>query len=103
MKKFLALSLILGSAVMFVPPAEAKTADLNNSTMTIAAESSPQRYTQRRNRRARVRPNRRARVRVVTRARIVRIGYRRYREVVQYRYLPNGRVTVRVLSRTRIR
>jgi hypothetical protein len=96
MKKFLALSLLLGSAVMFVPSAEAKAAtpETINSAIELNASSAPQ---WQRNRRW----NRRARV--VTRTRIVRTGYRTYREVVQYRYRPNGSVTVRVLSRTRIR
>ena len=93
MKKFLALSLLLGSSVMFVPAAEAKAAEINPA-ISLEANGSPQIYRQRRNRRA---------ARVVTRTRIVRVGYRTYREVVQYRYRPNGSVTIRVLSRTRIR
>ena len=88
MKKILALTLLLGSSAIFVPAAE------TSSAVSLEANASPQIYTQRRY-------NRRARV--FTRTRIVRVGYRRYREVVQYRYLPNGRVTVRVLSRSRIR
>jgi hypothetical protein len=89
MKKILALTLLLGSSVIFVPAAE------TSSAVSLEVNASPQIYTQRRY-------NRRG-ARVVTRTRFVRIGYRRYREVVQYRYLPNGRVTTRVLSRTRIR
>jgi len=96
MKKFLALSLMLGSAVLFVPAAEAKAADTNSSTAILEANASPQIYRQNR------RWNRRG-VRIVNRTRIVRVGYRTYREVIQYRYLPNGRVTTRVISRTRIR
>lgn len=98
MKKFLTLALLLGSSVMFVPSAEAKAAEKNSAASLEANAATPQIYNQRQRRRWN---NRRARV--VTRVRIVRIGYRSYREVVQYRYLPNGRVTVRVLSRTRIR
>ncbi len=93
MKKFLALSLLLGSSVMFAPATEAKAAE-NSSAVSLEANASPQIYTQRRNRRG---------ARVFTRTRIVRSGYRTYREVVQYRYQPNGSVTTRVLSRTRIR
>jgi len=93
MKKFLALALVLGSSVIFAPSAKAAE---NNSTLAIEANASTQVYTQRQRR-----WNRRARV--VVRTRIVRVGYRTYRERVQYRYLPNGRVTVRVLSRSRIR
>jgi hypothetical protein len=87
MKKFLALSLLLGSSVMFVP------ADINAAT-SIESNGAPQIYRQRRNWRG---------VRVVTRTRIFRAGFRTYREVVQYKYFPNGRITSRVLSRTRIR
>jgi hypothetical protein len=93
MKKFLALSVLLGATVLFVPSAEAKTgseaANINSAT-ELNASFAPQRW---RNRRARV----------VTRTRIVRVGYRTYREVIQTRYFPNGRVVTRVLSRTRIR
>ena len=96
MKKFLALSILLGSSVLFVPAAEAKVAE-NNSAVSLEANAAPQVYT-----RTQRRWNRRG-ARIVTRTRIVRVGYRTYREVVQYRYRPNGSVTVRVLSRTRIR
>ena len=92
MKKFLALALVLGSSVMFAPSAKAAE---TSSTLAIEANSAPQTYRQRQ------RWNRRARV--VVRTRVVRVGFRTYRERVQYRYFPNGRVTVRVLSRTRIR
>ncbi len=94
MKKILALSLLLGSSVLFVSSAEAKTTanTAENISSTVELNAAQQRLWQQ---------NRR--VRVVTRTRIVRVGYRTYREVVQYRYRPNGRVTVRVLSRTRIR
>ena len=92
MKKILALTLLLGTSVIFVPAAE------TNSAVSLEANASPQIYTQRRNQRW----NRRG-ARIVTRTRIIRSGYRTYREVVQYRYSPNGRVTARVLSRTRIR
>lgn len=96
LKKFLALSLLLGSAVMFAPSVEAKTADKNAASFSEANAASPQTYRQRQ------RWNRRG-VRIVNRTRIVRRGWRTYREVWQYRYLPNGRVQVRLLSRTRIR
>ena len=90
MKKFLALSLLLGSAVAFIPAAEAKAATVNSVNSAIESNTVAQ---WQRNRRARV----------VTRTRIVRVGFRRYREVVQTRYFANGRVVTRVLSRTRIR
>ena len=94
MKKFLALTLLLGASVIFVPSIEAKT----NNAAALNNSSSPQINIRLGNGRQR---NRRARVE--TRTRIVRSGFRTYREVVQYRYFPNGRVTVRVLSRTRVR
>ncbi len=97
MKKILALALVLGSSVMFAPSAKAAE---NNSTLAIEANASPQVYTQRTRTTQRV--NRRG-ARIVTRTRITRVGRRTYREVVQYRYQPNGRVTARVLSRTLIR
>jgi hypothetical protein len=92
MKKFLALTALLGSSVLFVPAAEA-----NNSAVALEANAAPQVYE-----RTQRRWNRRG-ARIVTRTRIIRSGFRTYREVVQYRYRPNGSVTVRVLSRTRIR
>ena len=94
MKKLLALSLLLGSAVLFVP--EAKAADLGSKNIVEASELQQNRYYQRQ------RWNRRG-VRVVNRTRIVRRGWATYRETWQYRYLPNGRVNQRLISRTRIR
>lgn len=95
MKKFLALSLLLGASIAFVPSAGAKTTanvtENLNSANEFNASAAAQRWQRNR------------RVRVVNRTRIVRVGYRTYREVVQYRYFGNGRVTSRVLSRTRIR
>ena len=93
MKKFLALSLLLGAAAVFVPAGEAKAAEKPTAISIEANAFAPQ--TQRRwNRRG---------VRIVTRTRFVTIGGRRYRQVVQYRYRPNGSVTTRVLTTTRIR
>ena len=100
MKKILALALVLGSAIIFAPAAaQAKTAE-RNAAAALEANASPQTYRQRT--RINQRYNRRG-ARIVTRTRTTRIGGRVYREVVQYRYQPNGRVVVRVLSRTRIR
>ena len=94
MKKLLALSLLLGSAVLFVP--EAKAADLGSKNLVEASELQQNRYYQRQ------RWNRRG-VRIVNRTRIVRRGWATYRETWQYRYLPTGRVNQRLISRTRIR
>ena len=95
MKKFLALALVLGSSIMFAPSAKAA-----ESSAALEANASPQIYTQRTRTTQRI--NRRG-ARIVTRTRTTRVGRRVYREVVQYRYQPNGRVTARVLSRTQIR
>lgn len=94
MKKFLALSLILGAAAIFAPTAT-KAAETNSATINFS-ESPQNRYYQNQ------RWNRRG-ARVVNRTRIVRRGYATYREVWQTRYQPNGRVVTRLLSRTRIR
>jgi len=99
MKKFLALSVIFGSAILFVPTVEAKTAAATERINTTVELSNSAAAQWQRNRRW----QRNQRVRVVNRTRIVRRGFRTYREVVQYRYLPNGRVQTRVISRTRIR
>lgn len=91
MKKLLTLSILSLSILAGASVAEAKTSG-------AAAAAEPQ---------IRVRigqPGRyQRRVRVVNRTRIVRVGFRTYRETIQTRYLPNGRVTTRVISRVRIR
>jgi hypothetical protein len=91
MKKLLTTGLLMASAIIFVPSIEAKAAETSNTA--ISANSAPQIYVQRRRR-----P-----LRIVNRTRIVRVGYRTYRETIQTRYQPNGRVTTRVISRIRIR
>jgi hypothetical protein len=93
LKKFLALSMILGSMVFTASAAEAKT---SNAVSAASSNVAPQWQQNRRWR------NNNRRARVYTRTRIVRIGGRYYREVWQYRVLPNGRTTTRLLSRTRI-
>jgi hypothetical protein len=96
LKKFLALSMILGSMTFAVISAEAKTATENLSS-AVELNAAPQ---WQRNQNRRWRNNR---VRVVNTTRIVRVGRRVYRETIQTRYLPNGRTTTRVISRVRIR
>ncbi len=99
MKKIISLSLLLLSAVAFVPSAEAKSSNANNSTVNYAAEPqirvqigpNRQRNNQRYNRR-----------RVVTQTRNVRVGRQRYRETYRVTYLPNGRTRTRLISRVRI-
>lgn len=90
MKKLLTTSLLLASAVIFIPSTEAKAAETNSANLA-ANSADPQ-----------VRWNRRG-ARIVNRTRIVRRGMRTYREVWQTRYQPNGRVTTRMISRVRIR
>jgi hypothetical protein len=97
LKKFLALSMILGSMVFTVSTAEAKTSTAN-AAASVELNAAPQ-WQNNQNRRWR---NNNRRARVYTRTRIVRIGGRYYREVWQYRVLPNGRTNTRLLSRTRI-
>ncbi|MEJ7698681.1 MAG: hypothetical protein WKF71_03415 [Pyrinomonadaceae bacterium] len=98
MKKFLVLSMLLMSAIIFVPSAEAKS---NNNNLPVNNSAPPQIQVQiggqnRRNNRYN-RYNRRARV--VNSVRNVRVGRRIYRETYQTRYQPNGRVTTRLISR----
>lgn len=99
MKKLIALSVLAISIGSAAVSAEAKTSEgLKTSNLSVATNAvKPQISIQLGNR------NRNRRVRVVTRTRIVRSGFRTYRETVQYRYLPNGRVNVRVISRVRVR
>ena len=95
MKKLLAFSLLLMSAMIFVPSAAAK--DVANAVTNNTA--APQIWRGQNNRRNRQVRNNRGRVRVVTETRIVRYGRQRYRETIQIRYLPNGRTQTRVISR----
>ncbi len=101
MKKLFALSLILGSMVFAIPSVEAK-ATSKNSVETNNIQKGWQQNNKRKNRWKKNRSYNQGRARVVTRTRFVYINGRRYREVWQYRYLPNGRVETRLLGRTRI-
>jgi hypothetical protein len=95
LKKFLILSMILGSMIFGISStAEAKTSN------SIGSNGEPQWQKNQKNNR-RWRNNSRARV--VTRTRFIYINGRRYREIWQYKYLPNGRVERRLLGRTRVR
>ncbi|HEX8371028.1 MAG TPA: hypothetical protein VF604_20960 [Pyrinomonadaceae bacterium] len=93
MKKFITLSLLLGSMVFGVSSAQAET---NNVTEPIANTVAPQVRIQigRNNRRAR---------RDVTTTRVVRVGRQRFRETIRTTYLPNGRTRTQVISRVRVR
>ncbi len=95
MKKFVALSLLLLSAMAFVPSAEAKSNDTNNLTASSAVE-----LQQRRNR---VYQNRRNNRTVRTYVRNVRRGRAVYRETYRVVYRPNGTTRTQLVSRVRIR
>ncbi len=95
MKKFIGLSLLLLSAMAFVPSAEAKSNDINNLTASYAVE--PQ---QRRNQ---VYQNRRNVRTVRTYVRNVRRGRAVYRETYRVTYRANGTTRTRLVSRVRIR
>ena len=97
MKRVLGIAFAL-LTLGFVVPAEAKTTANSNEIATVAANAAPQ---WQRNRHWNRRYDRRS-TRAVTRSRIVRVGRRVYRETYVVRYLPNGRVDTRLISRTRI-
>jgi hypothetical protein len=96
MKKILSLSLLLLSAAVFVPSAEAKTNTTN--ALTASNTAAPQINVQigRGNRRYN---NRRA-VRTVTRN--VRRGRVIYRETYRVVYRPNGTTRTQLISRVRV-
>ena len=106
MKKFLALSLLLGSFVFAAPQAEAATSAATQSR--IQQDRYNRRYEQNRRDDRYDRNNRDTRynrrgTRIETQTRIVRVGRQRFRETYQIRYLPNGRTQTRLISRVRIR
>ena len=96
MKKFIALSLLLLSAVAFVPSAEAKSNTSNNLTASNALEPQyrGQIYQNRR------RNNNRT---VRTYVRNVRQGRAVYRETYRVVYRANGSTRTQLISRVRIR
>jgi len=96
---------VLGIALMlvsmgFVTSAEAKTTDVSQQNITLAANSSPQWERDRNGRRYDRRYNNRRRT--VTRSRVVRYGRRLYRETYLITYWPNGRTDTRLVSRQRV-
>ncbi len=99
MKRVLGIALALVS-MGFVVSAEAKTANVNSETVTVA-NAAPQwqrdRYGRRNDRYDR-RYNRRQR----TFSRVVRYGRRLYRETYLVTYRSNGRYDTRLINRTRI-
>jgi hypothetical protein len=99
MKKLLILTFVAVSLVFAEPSAQAKTTNFSESVnnSTVAVSNAVQIYRQNR------RNNRYQRARTFNQTRYVRYGRRTYREVYRVRYLPNGRVTTRLVSRTRVR
>lgn len=95
MKKIISLSLLLLSAVVFAPSAEAKT---NATNILTASSAAPQISVQigRGNRRY----NNRRTVRTYTRN--VRQGRAVYRETYRVVYRPNGTTRTQLISRVRI-
>jgi hypothetical protein len=93
MKKFLALTLLLGTSIMFVPSAEAKNINGFATANSVEPQIKIKIGGNQRNRR----------VRTVTRTRIVRQGRRSYRETYRITYLANGRTRTQVVSRVIIR
>jgi hypothetical protein len=94
MKRLLGLALAVASIGVVGLGSEAKAVE--NSTNSVVAVSSAQWQRDRYGRRIH---NRR---RSVTRTRVVRVGRRLFRETYVVRYLPNGRVDTRLISRVRI-
>lgn len=93
MKKFLALSLLLGSMV-FAAASSAEAGTTSENAKNAIELNAAQRYG---------RWQRNRGVRVVNRTRIVRVGGRVYRETIQTRFWGNGRSQTRVISRVRVR
>jgi hypothetical protein len=91
MKKLITLSMLIASFAF-------------TATFASAQSYFPQRDRWDNNRRDNDRNRRNNRgVRVTTQTRIIRQGFRTYRETIQIKYFPNGKVTTKVLSRTRVR
>ena len=101
MKKILSLSLLLLSAIVFVPSAEAKTNSASSLTANSAAAPQIRVQIGRGNRRNNRRVVNRRVVRTYTRN--VRQGRFLYRETYRVTYRPNGRTRTQLVSRVRLR
>ena len=99
MKRLLGLTLSLASIGFVASSAEAKAAEPSVSPATTIAANAAEPQWRNRNRRGRYN----GRVRAVTQTRLVRRGRQVYRETYQVRYLPNGRIQTRLISRVRVR
>ncbi|MGH9875817.1 MAG: hypothetical protein ACRD9S_25470 [Pyrinomonadaceae bacterium] len=101
MKRILGIAIALASLGFGGFSSEANATELSRSSLTVAANASPQLAQWERDRYGRRHYNRR-RARRVTRTRVVRVGRRLYRETYVVRYLPNGMTDTRLISRVRI-
>jgi hypothetical protein len=99
MKKIITLSLLLASFAFTATFASAQTYFPQNDRYN--RDRRDDRWDNRRDNDRNWRNNRG--VRITTQTRIVRQGWRTFRETIQIKYFPNGRITTKVLSRTRIR
>jgi hypothetical protein len=93
LKKFLALTLLLGASLFAIPSVEAST----TTTKSLNAGTDPQISIRLGNRR------RGYRTRSYIRTRNVRIGWRWYRETYRVTVYRNGQTSTQLISRTRIR
>ncbi|MEP7211547.1 MAG: hypothetical protein ABI791_00620 [Acidobacteriota bacterium] len=96
MKKFLVMTLLVGTGMFALPSVEANAAANTVSEPQIRVVVGNQR-----NRRTNRRWNNRQR-RVVTQTRITRVGRYRFRETIRTTYLPNGRTRTQVINRVRL-
>ena len=94
MKKFLALTLLLGASLFTIPSVEAGTVSSNSLNNVSDPQVSISFGNQ---------PRRRWRPRTYLRYRNVRIGYRLYRYTYRVTVYPNGRTRTQLISRVRIR
>ena len=99
MKKFLSLAMLLLTAIVFVPSAEAKTNASKVLTASNAVEPQIRVQIGRGNRRYNRRYNRRV---VRTYTRNVRRGRVIYRETYRVTYRPNGTTRAQLISRVRL-
>ena len=113
MKKLLALALSLATMGFVASAAEAKTTETSlNAATTVSTNALPPQIRIQLGGRRRGwgndrwrndRWNNAHRFRIVTSTRLVRYGWQTYRETYQTRYLPNGGVQTRLISRVRVR
>ena len=98
MKRLLGLALAFASIGVVGFTSEANANELSPNSTIVAANANAQWQRDQYGRRI---YNRR-RARAVTRSRVVRYGRRLYRETYVVRYLPNGYMDTRLISRVRI-